>query len=75
MLQEARTTNIYDSIRRQSRAEDKKFLALASGFALTLLLVMIFMNMQDLHKPDRQKIEKLPPQLAKVILKKKEEIK
>lgn len=24
MLQEARTTNIYDSIRRQSRAEDKK---------------------------------------------------
>ena len=55
-----------------SDREDRKFYVLALLFLFIVLLVGAVVQNTTLPEVDREEAEKLPPQLAKVILKKKE---
>lgn len=56
-----------------SIGDNRRFGIIAVVLMLIVLVAGIFIQMTELQEQSREELEKLPPQLAKVILKKKEE--
>lgn len=52
--------------------EDKRFWAVLLGLLVPFLLISIVIPLVKLPEVEREQLEKVPPQLAKVVLKKKE---
>ena len=54
------------------KGEKRRLIRIMAAVVPVFLLVAVFVSLTNLPEQKREELEKLPPQLAKVVLKKKE---